>query len=76
MCGFNTTNVSIKIWVLFRKRLIFLLFVNFQVTNVLEYDIPEDSNAIIEVKKCLEYVKQALEGQFRYNPTSPSGVLT
>lgn len=33
----------------------------FPVTIELEYDIPEGSNAVEEVKKCLTYAKQALE---------------
>lgn len=34
----------------------------FPATIELEYDIPEGSNAIQEVKKCLTFAKQALEG--------------
>ncbi len=34
---------------------------NFPITIELEYDIPDDSNAIEEIKKCVEYIYNALE---------------
>jgi sugar phosphate isomerase/epimerase len=34
----------------------------FPATVELEYKVPEDSDPVTEVKKCLEYCRKALEG--------------